>query len=509
MTRQDTQRQYAEIITHAEELGQAQQAKRALCLSDLYFLLVHGLGRADADRDWLFARCREVEAAPDGYLDLWAREHYKSTIITYGLTIQDILRDPEITVAILSYNRPTAKAFLRQIKREFEDNQTLKALFPDVLWANPQREAPMWSEDGGIVVKRRGNPKEATVEAWGVVDGQPTGRHYKLMVYDDVVTLDSVTSPLMIDKVTQAWELSRNLTSEDGGRTRYIGTRYHYADTYASMMERGAAIPRIHPAVGDDGKPVLLTQDRLDEKRRDMGPYIFSCQLMQQPVVPGEHTFRPEWLLYWDALHYQGLNLYIFVDPANSKRKQSDYTVMAVVALAADSNYYVVHWVRDRLNLVERANLLFRLHQQYRPVAVFYEEYGIQADRQHMQDRMNRENYRFALRAVGGQVAKNDRIERLIPLFEAGRVYLPTTCVVPDCEGKQIDMTKAFVSEEYNAYPYMAHDDMLDCLARIADPAIHLMFPQPVVVEQRQHLLIPGSRLADQAQEYSFLEDRR
>ena len=51
----------------------------------------------------------------------------------------------------------------------------------------------------------------------------------------------------MIRKVTDAWGLSRNLTME-GGRTRYIGTRYHYNDTYGTMMDRKAAQPRIHPA---------------------------------------------------------------------------------------------------------------------------------------------------------------------------------------------------------------------------------------------------------------------
>jgi hypothetical protein len=100
--------------------------RRHLARTDLFFLLVYVLGRRDIARQWIFERCREVEQAPDGYLDLWAREHFKSSLITYGLTIQDILKDPEITVGIFSYNRPIAKAFLRQIKGEFERNEQLR-----------------------------------------------------------------------------------------------------------------------------------------------------------------------------------------------------------------------------------------------------------------------------------------------------------------------------------------------------------------------------------------------
>ena len=157
--------------------------------------------RADLERSWLFARCREVQAAPHGHLDLWAREHYKSTIITFGLTIQEILAshgddpviDDELTFGIFSHTRPIGKAFLRQIKVEFETNQRLKAWFPDILWEDPRKQSLKWSEDEGIIVKRRSNPKEATVEAWGLVDGQPTSKHYRRMVYDDTVTRESVT----------------------------------------------------------------------------------------------------------------------------------------------------------------------------------------------------------------------------------------------------------------------------------------------------------------------------
>lgn len=479
-----------ELLALLEEKDRREERHRAR--TDLYYLLTDVLGRRDMERAWLRDRCREVEENRDDFLDLWAREHYKSTIITFGLTIMEILGshgdDPlprydgrELCFGLFSHTRPIAKSFLRQIKEEFEGNRRLQRLFPDVLWSDPKKQAPKWSEDDGIIVKRKSNPKEATVEAWGVVDGQPTGKHFPRLVYDDVVTKESVTNPDMIAKTTDSLALSYNLGAH-GGTKRFVGTRYHFNDTYRTVIDRGTVQVRTYAATEDgtpDGRPVLLDAEALAQKRRDMGSYVFGCQMLQNPRSDETQGFKEEWLRYYDQMHAQGLNTYLLVDPANEKRKRSDFTVMWVVGLGPDQNYYLLDGLRDKLNLTQRAAMVIELHRKWKPKQVRYEEYGLQADVQHIKSVQELENYRFDILEVAGQTSKNDRIRRLIPLFEAHRVYLPRTLHRTNYQGQVEDLIEIFKNQEYKAFPVPLHDDMLDALARIEEPTMQLSWPKP------------------------------
>ena len=472
---------------------------RTLCRVDLYFLLRYALGRKDVENQWIFERCREVQERPNGYLDLWAREHYKSTIITFGKTIQDILSshgdDPleewegrQITVAIFSHTRPIAKGFLRQIMQEFETNQDLIDLFPDILWREPERQAPKWSEDDGIIVKRKSNPKESTLEAWGIVDSQPTGKHFFIMNYDDVVTKESVRSAQMMGKTLESWEHSLNLGTR-GGIERYIGTRYHFNDVYKEMIKRKSVIPRIYPATENgkvDGVPVLLTREELTKKRTDQGPYTFGCQMLQDPKADSVQGFKLEWMKHYKGTKDgKGMNKYIIVDPANEKKKKSDYTAMWVLGAASDGNIYVLDAIRDRLSLTERTAALFELHRRWKEptqkILVGYEKYGKDADIEHIKEKMGYENYRFEIVALGGIMAKNDRIRRIIPDFENGQIIFPEKLIVVSREQKPQDLVKIFIDEEYDPFPVGEHDDMLDALARKKD--MNIIYPSTRVAQ--------------------------
>ena len=475
LTRAEANNLYFEVLQSKDA-----EALRRLCLGDLFFLLTVGCKRRDMNNDWCYARCREVEANPDGYLDLWAREHFKSSIITFGLTIKDILNNPELTICILSHTNPIAKAFLNQIKREFETNTFLQGLFPEVLYKNPQKESSRWSLDGGIIVKRKGNPKESTIESSGLVDGQPTSKHYNVLVYDDVVTRESVSTPEMIEKVTEAFSLSLNLGGKDC-RRRCIGTRYNHADTYKTIIDRQTAIPRVYPATEDgtiNGNPVLLSKEALMEKLRDMGSYVFSSQLLQNPTADKAMGFKDDWLQYYDLIrHADKWNIYILVDPASEKKKGNDYTVIAVIGLGQDKNYYLLDAVRDRMNLTERTTSLFNFVRKWSPIAVGYEKYGMQSDIEHIKYVQEQEGYRFNVIPLGGTMGKNDRIRRLVPIFENKRFYLPRRLLYVGTDLKGYDFVNQFVNQEYLDFPVSAHDDMLDCIARITDEDLQASFP--------------------------------
>lgn len=499
-TRRAKVRQFAEI--------DASEKLSALCDSDIRW------DRIETISEPFEEACYDIQVGGE---QAFIAEHivtHNSTIITFAGVLQEILRNPEITIAIFSHTRPIAKAFLVQIKQEFERNERLIALYPEVLYDSPKKESPRWSEDGGIIVKRTSNPKESTLDAWGLVDGQPISKHYELRVYDDVVTMESVSTPEQVAKTTYAWEMSQNLGQPRGkNRSWHIGTRYSFADTYFTLLERGALIPRIRAATDTgtaEGNPVFLTPEAWKQKIRDESSYTIACQQLQNPASGTEQTFKPEWLRYYEVRPLT-LNVAILCDPASSKKKTSDRTAMAVIGIDGAGNKYLLDGYCHRMNLSERWKALKGLRAKWlrqpgvQTVKVGYERFGMQSDIEHFKEMMRlRPTEAFHIEELNwpkeGNDSKKDRIQRLQPDFENWRFFLPysgepTRLQRQAIQGGQghlvakrirytdennriYDLVEYLIDSEFLLFPFAPHEDFLDAMSRIYD--IELAPPQMV-----------------------------
>lgn len=520
---------------------------------DRFFLLAHKLNRKDANNEWCYDRCREVEADPDEHLDLWARYHYKSTIITFAGSIQEIINDPDITIGIFSNTGSIAQKFLGQIKRELETNEELKDLYPDVFYARPEKESPLWSAIG-ITVKRKGNPKEATVEAHGLIAGLPTSRHFMLMIFNDVVTHESVTQTNtdQIGKTTVMWELAQNLTTHTGGRRWHEGTRYHFADTYGVLMERKVLKLREYPATDDgtmNGNPVFLTPEAWAKIKNEQRSTV-AAQMLLNPLAGSENTFILTWLRPYE-LRPRLLNVYIIVDPSKGKTKKSDRTAMVVIGVDSNLNRYLLDGYCHRMKLSQRKQFLKDLHRKWKnapgvqDVRIGYETYGLQTDNESIEEDIIREKIEgMNIEEVNwvreGPQSKNNRIERLEPYFRNSQFWMPPKIWAIPAEGgkacecfwrpaedaskieywKVEGQTKAergalkageryrlmeplrrvdedgniydltrVFFEEFRLQPFAPHEDLLDATSRIQD-----MEPTAPIVIEKALLESPGYR---------------
>ena len=319
--------------------------------------------------------------------------------------------------------------------------------------------------------------------------GTLTGMGGNFILVDDPLSQMQAHSMTERDKC-QLWfnSLSNRLNDKNNGCIIVIMQRLHSLDTSGILLEQGGWEHLKLPLIAEQDEVLkcgkikvirkegeLLHKERMgqeavDRSKRELGAYAFSGEMQQNPSPTGGGEFKKDWMRFYKGkLSASAFNNYILVDPANSKRKQSDYTSMCVVGLGADKNLYVLDWVRDKLNLREREDALFDLHLRWKPKYVLYEKYGMMVDADVMRNAMDQRNYRFTITEVAGKLSKEDRIRRLIPYFADGRVWFPNELIRATYEGVAVDLVQEFIHQEYLTFPVGVHDDMIDSLSRIFD----------------------------------------
>jgi predicted phage terminase large subunit-like protein len=403
--------------------------------------------------------------------------HGKSMLASEFFPAWYLGQHPSRQIIHASYSQDLVDGFGRKVRNQLKD-ELYNVLFPGAVLS-----------DDSQAVDKFTTTAEGVYIAAGI-GGSVTGKGGHLVLIDDPIKDREAADSDAIRQKLKDWYTSVAYTRLMGeGAIVIIQTRWHEDDLAGWVLKEHTHegwetldLPAIQDEESENPSalwPEDFPYERLLKIKATLPPRDWEALYMQRPRAGTGAEFKRQWLNYYSSVNHQGMFRVMLVDPSSGKRKnkQNDFTSIWVLGLGTDENYYVLDIVRDRLNLTERTEAVFRLHRKWKPGQVRYEQYGMQADIEHIKAEMDKRSYRFSITEVGGAVSKEDRIRRLIPLFQTGRIWLPHEHQYTDHSGKPRDLVQHFIEEEFLAFPVGRHDDMLDALARISEPKLDTPWP--------------------------------
>jgi len=252
---------------------------------------------------------------------------------------------------------------------------------------------------------------------------------------------------------------------------------------------------------------VLFSPKVWAQKKRDQLESDIACQMLLNPLAGTQRFFDPDNLQVYEV-RPAVLMAYLTVDPARSKKKDSDNTAMVVQGIDVNGHKYLLDGLDHKMDLSERWSNMRDLWAVWRRmpgivgVKVGYETYGAQADMDYIDERMMIENVRFEIEELEwpneGPGSKNDRVQRLGPDLKAHAYFLPHPTDEDELTPAQVRMIasgyeyrlarkieatdengiKYDLSErlrlQVGFYPFTGKKDLIDAVSRIYD-----MDPRP------------------------------
>lgn len=399
----------------------------------------------------------------------------KSIIISVAFPAWLLGQDPRLQILCASYSRDLSFVHSDNCRKVMESDW-YRAIFPNTVLARGQNNKSKFNTTMGGY--------RFSTSVGGTITG--VGGDYVLL--DDTISAKEAESEVKRINATRWFDLAlySRLNHKKLSRIVVIEQRLHSNDLTGHLLKQGGWFHWRVPTVSEIDEIIecgnfkyyrkegeLLQASRMGwdevEEQKAKSNYVWAGQYQQRPAPEGGGEFRKEWICYYEKINHHVLNNYILVDPANETKKTSDYTVMVVIGLSKDGNWYLVDMIRDKLNLAERQEKLFMLHEKYKPINVGYQKYGAEADIDHMKIMMDRLTYNFRIKPVSNHLKKEDRIRRLIPRFLDGKIFMPKFLWKADYQNKSIDIMDSFIHEEYLTFPVGNHDDMLDAMATMCD----------------------------------------
>jgi len=496
-----------------EEEAAVKERVRMLCRKDLHYLAKHVLNY-DRVTDHIHKRmARDVDTP--GYrfkMLLWPRGSFKSTIATESGAIQRLLRDPTERILITNAKLGNSQKFLRAIANHFHYNSKFRWFWRD-WWMNEYATPYDRQEQEGnldwvqhdtqdeFTLLRPGTRREASISTAGV-GASMVSQHYSVIIADDLVNREAVTTPDMVEKSILHLKDLLDLLDPDGDLI-VVGTRWSYMDLYGWIIDefghrakmvvpdgylkeqkersdesnlREDWLISVQPCYHENGDPIFPEEydhEVLSRLEHAKGSYEFGAQYLLDPVPRESQKFREEWFVKQDTMpDLHELDVCITVDPAKSLKETADRT--AIIAYGYDrANYmYLLDGVNERLTPDETPDVLFDMVRKYQHECrhfypVGFEAVGFQEVFIYNLERMMLEyGHFFPIEPITRrQSSKEERILRLVPRLKNGFIVPHTLIKYPHGgRGEEYDLVRRLLWE-LTRFPFGEYDDLADATA--------------------------------------------
>lgn len=325
--------------------------------------------------------------ALDNQLVLLPRDHQKSAMIAYRVAWW-ITKHPDTTVLYVSATANLAEKQLKAIK-DILTSDIYRFYWSDMVHEQ-EGKREKWSETEIAVdhPKRKAEGvRDATVKAAGIT-ANVTGLHCSIAVLDDVVVPDNAYTETGRDQVKSFYSQLASIEST-GSREWVVGTRYHPADLYKDLMEMNEVyfdendeeieVPvyevfeRVVEKHGEflwpkqrrsDGKTFGFDQKELARKKaKYLDVTQFFAQYYNNPNAVETQLIDRSRFQYYDRAKVENisgqwffgdkmLSIYASMDFAYSVTNNADFTVIMVVGVDDDNNYFVLDIDRFKTNKI-------------------------------------------------------------------------------------------------------------------------------------------------------------
>ena len=411
------------------------------------------------------------------------RETGKSSLMR-ARAIQRICRDANHSTLLVNEKELLVKDFLASIKYAFENNELLRALFPELVPADLNDTT--WSATRIIVNRTTGRP-DPTIDTAGV-GAALAGKHPDSIDCDDIISREAMenarSGSFAIMHQTNRWvnqlDPIVNKSAVPFPSISFIGTRWYHNDSYEYIEQAygngETPIPVILRAPMLDGTTQQLTAYRVGDlavfrraaiedgqsifpekwdlealaKIRIRDPGLFACNYMNEPSDDVTAVFKESWLktFQWLDEHQftyldegakkvtqriQDLDLLLLVDPGGFGQRLVDSRARAAVILVGDDSKghkFFLDCYSEQDTYLACIRQIVAWTSRYHPRKIYVERAG----QQPAFAQLLREELKKAGEAVvvddetikPESKAKEVRILEMEPYWQRGQVYVGT-----------------------------------------------------------------------------------